>query len=777
MHQQQSDFAGYLKELQSKTVERLRRAQISFNETGTPRIIPRTFSSGNRISKGLSRGFVSIAKALDHSGGRLLLFGDEESGKTVSLLDFTLQAINECNKNPDAPLPVYAEISTWDYQAGESIGVWLHREAGAPGNIEELLTQGRIVLILDGLDYLVPEQFHAGDPQAAFLGGLPKNNSLILSCREHILQFLEMAFPVNNDIQIDGVSAAQFEQFVATYYSKDGFSLSSKTTSTKPLSPFLLSLWTETYNGTEKKLVAFFDISSEALLIRDTIETRLSKSNGKLRVDPYTAICNIAQAIIMKGPFERQRISRAETEDILGEQASYFLSFFTKAYLLLENRKGEYHFSNKLFLAHLGYEWCVRNLSSASRGRGDKAIAYMLHKADMMRGKDEVQLKREFAKVCANLLQSESEPTDELMGAIFTLSEISEEAKDIYGTLVKSQDPRIRYNAVFSLSLNPQSFAVPIFKEALGDKDSRVARWAIEGLSKLGDPESINLLIDLLSHQDNEKAFSAAEALVLAEDIDREVVLGRLIEVSGSKPEEKNDLSETFRLLHDAVGAALVGVAAEPDDLLRLARSFPEPSGQQFWLLSLIGKKYPHQLLSLLDSQEVEDRRFGAFLLIEAGDSEAVEPLIESLLDEDGITSIYSLVALSKMGQPLVPYLVNRIFEIEIDNFLNGEPFDMLMVKIEEVAELEHSVERILPSVLLSIVGQEPAGIRRLIDGLSEENEGKRRLVAAALLAMRGVAFPYLRVAAESLTDIAIEEVRELDRLQKRLFGEGFIEE
>jgi HEAT repeat protein len=141
-----------------------------------------------------------FGQAAQHYGNRLLLLGEPGAGKTVTLLHYARDAIVRRRQDASAPLPVLGLVATWDGASG--LDDWLAHSYGAPHGAEDLIQQGKALLLLDGLDELPgqdDDNAGKGDLCRQFVAHLnhladTTRSAIILTCRAQ--NYAEM-YPLN----------------------------------------------------------------------------------------------------------------------------------------------------------------------------------------------------------------------------------------------------------------------------------------------------------------------------------------------------------------------------------------------------------------------------------------------------------------------------------------------------------------------------------------------------------------------------------------------------
>jgi NACHT domain len=154
---------------------------------------------------------------------RLVVLGEPGAGKTVLALLLTLELLKR--RRPNQPLPVLLGLSSWD-PTTEHLHTWLARRldedypalavpAYGPAAATRLLSTGRILPVLDGLDEL------PGPLRATAIGELDRawaTRPLVLTCRGREYQHAVAAgggvLAAAAVVELQPVTAAQATEFL-----------------------------------------------------------------------------------------------------------------------------------------------------------------------------------------------------------------------------------------------------------------------------------------------------------------------------------------------------------------------------------------------------------------------------------------------------------------------------------------------------------------------------------------------------------------------------------
>ncbi|NEO48581.1 MAG: HEAT repeat domain-containing protein, partial [Moorea sp. SIO4A3] len=168
--------------------------------------------------------FTGLDESFYKYNSRLLLLGEPGGGKTISLINFAIDQVEDRVKNQRELLPIFAEIYTWTeiYNdrkeiSQESIIHWLAKQTNLNGELlQEKIRERKVLLLLDGLDELPfnvsqkPQDPNATreDYRAKFIQSLNSVDgfqqvSMVISCRRRDYEEIT-ANDDNNPLKLNG---------------------------------------------------------------------------------------------------------------------------------------------------------------------------------------------------------------------------------------------------------------------------------------------------------------------------------------------------------------------------------------------------------------------------------------------------------------------------------------------------------------------------------------------------------------------------------------------
>jgi formylglycine-generating enzyme required for sulfatase activity len=175
--------------------------------------------------------FDSLKKLLDEVDDRaLILVGGPGSGKTTLLRRLQLEVAWESLKNGDGHIPFFVSLNAYGSgRAGEALpdpAVWLaerwQKENPDLPDFASLLTEGRLLLLLDGLNEIPHRNPDDYDERLAlwrlFVQEAARRNLILFSCRtqEYGGELTSAAAPVRQ-VWVEPLSSRQIEDFLTLY--------------------------------------------------------------------------------------------------------------------------------------------------------------------------------------------------------------------------------------------------------------------------------------------------------------------------------------------------------------------------------------------------------------------------------------------------------------------------------------------------------------------------------------------------------------------------------
>lgn len=161
-----------------------------------------------------------LGELFDQSGGLFLILGEPGSGKTITLAQLAELLLERATKDPAAPVPVVALLSSWAQDRRplrEWLGPELRRSYGLSADwVTELLAAGRLILLLDGLDEMkadAREACRAEILRCREQGGV----RLAVCCRTEEYAALAQKFTLGEAIRILPLTPGQVQTYVAAW--------------------------------------------------------------------------------------------------------------------------------------------------------------------------------------------------------------------------------------------------------------------------------------------------------------------------------------------------------------------------------------------------------------------------------------------------------------------------------------------------------------------------------------------------------------------------------
>ena len=522
-----------------------------------------------------SRYFTSFSEAVNDYGGRVLLLGEPGAGKTITLFNYGLEAIDHYLANPDAPIPFVVQISAWLDYGKPSIGDLITTVDPDLKDVEinQIIDSGRALLLLDGLDELGSQErtmengkLSIIDPRPEFVKIIPENNRIVLTCRQ------EDYFKIGEQVQLTGavtlepLSENQIENYLSHY--PELLKVVEETPNLLQLLSVLLMLscFTEAYveNGMLAQNLQDLDTSSNDLrdeIFRRLVEKRYRHEERKSASSlPYSLetiheeLGFLAMMQILYG--------RGENEieiDLSYDDGRLFVEQMEHLNLISTPRKSYLQFSHLLLRDYFCFNFCInglvngdeeirRNTATVLGRLGDKrAITILISALEDQDETTQVYARSSLARLVTMsneielliaVLKSKNAAVRSHVSTVFR--ELKTEDRSMIEPLIdclEDENPTVRRNVVIALGKLKDKRAVAPLILALKDTDPDVRTRVVLSLNQLEDKRAIEPLI--VAATDNHERVRCEAMAALAEFQEPRVV--------GIALEALNDTSEAIR--------------------------------------------------------------------------------------------------------------------------------------------------------------------------------------------------------------------------------------
>ena len=394
----------YLSELYEQIIEVLSATVLSFvplssisskdavtGDMLSRRALPVTFlarSAGVTATDDLEpeSSFRNLQCAFSKSDERLLLLGDPGAGKTTILLAFAREAVARRLEDPTQPVPIVAPIATWNPVDALTLDNWLGEIITAVEQdvIDELLSNGQALLLLDGLDELgrtsTNKNGEVFDPRARFAEGLPAGNSILITCRAREYTEIGKKLPLGGAVvlqPLDDAGIAEFLQetpdLLAAVKSDDQLLAMART-------PLLLSLFAFAYRDLGDEATKLRDLASGPAELRDKIigayvsrrvehESIRWRESGDATLtaeidDVYEVLGKLAKNLALDW---RNDFTPSWLEDIVGEKlVERWLELGMRLHLIVNIGENSWRFIHLLVQNHFAFEPILEDLQDSN---------------------------------------------------------------------------------------------------------------------------------------------------------------------------------------------------------------------------------------------------------------------------------------------------------------------------------------------------------------------------------------------------------------------------
>ena len=624
-----------------------------------------------------------------YAAEHVLLVGRPGSGKSTALARLLLQEAENALSDRLAKIPVLVELRYLPSEANESsvsdrILAFIHKHDPAldidEAGIKQLLRQGRLLLLVDGVNELPSDRGRAQVNQFREL--YQKTCPMIFTTRE-----LSAGgdLGIAKRLEMQPLTEPQMQQFVMAYLPTQGERLLRQLSGRLRefgQTPLLLWMLCSLFQQSEQippNLGMVFRAFTVGYGDRIKQDVTLSKDSrawwGRLlQYLAFKMTCgeNLTELQVA--------ISRREAELFLVEflrgkvefaddLAVRWLEDLLKHHLIqISNDRIE--FRHQLIQEYYAAEWLLGLLPSLSDARLQQVyLNYLKWTEPLALMLELVEGEEQAVRVVRLALEVDLRLGARLAGAVkygfqektvgLLMREIEErkipqrfaielfgETKSDFGIKsliqsIKNQSPFVCWLALIELGKVGSAKAVETLVEYLQDHDYDVRRKAAEELSKIGSDKAVEILAKNLKDQNYFVRSNAAEALVkIGSNKSIEILIHALQDRDDDVRRDVALALENIR--SDEAVAPLIQSLQDRDPFLRWKAA--EALG------NIGSDKAIESLIHILQDQDYELRGIAAEALGKIASSRAVEPLIQSLQDTDYVVRREAAYSLGKIG-------------------------------------------------------------------------------------------------------------------------------
>lgn len=496
-------FRDYLQLLYQSIVLYLKQTVFSVQPDNPQVITLQTVSTPNAVSQpaSLLTPFFATAGVNDHElpptfsnfrdafqyyNGRILLLGEPGAGKTITLMAFARDAVAARLENPALPLPILAHIATWDAVKQPPLAEWLLLSLPLlkPESVAAIISSGQAILLLDSLDELGQDQQDTTtgdhfDPRQRFLGVIPTQNQILITCRTQDYADIGQQISLNGAVTLQPLNDTQIRAYLHDLpdlwvtLAADGALLEVTRT------PLLLSLFTNAFCELPEETQKLHNLSQSDLrdrIFETYIRHRYMREVRKFRTKPpfsLEEICavlgRIAAESISHRVWDEERSFTLET--YLGTTKTYeIIRLASELNLLTLDQHGIFRFTHLLLRDYFAATYarsCLTNTASTIRAN-----------------------------------------------AINTLRKLND-PRHVEVFIMMLNDPhwRVRSYAAIALGESGNRRSVIPLIALLSDENLEVQNFAVIALGQLRDTRAVNPLVSTLHNPDTDISHNAARAL------------------------------------------------------------------------------------------------------------------------------------------------------------------------------------------------------------------------------------------------------------------------
>lgn len=557
----------------------------------------------------------NIQQVFENYYKRILLLGEPGTGKTVTTLAFARNAVAARLTDSSKPLPIFALIATWDADQQTSLPDWLAEPGLNQSMIEELISRGEALLILDGLDelgenrWVDPDDVQKGsfDPRLRFIKHLNESapkTPILISCRSKEYSNIEENLRLEGAIKLNPLELEDIKYHLAELPQLLDAIENDKQLKEIIVTPLILSLFTYAYSHMTLEERDQLTKLDNSLILRNKIfeafiQNAYEREASRPKIPVPFDYAEFTQRMSLLAVDNLDEIGRGEklltVEDINRlfplDNPVILGDFASKLYILLFINDSTYRFSHQQLRDSLAL----------------KHVLQQIHNLDINNELDEAYIIRPLRYI----LQHES--TGIRKGLIDILIEVNH--PDIVPLLVDAlndDDPYIRLNATIELGKRTDPRATFALINNLGDSQLKVRYETAVALENIGKPAVIPL-IETLNNSNAEVRYEIVDILDKLKDSRAIDPLIKVI-LNDRNLDVLRRVLDTFLGLDNLeVIYRLIGILENPDNVI------DNPS---------------NDTIELLKKEDLQKK--AAIALGKSNNPDAIQSLINFLYDSEG---------------------------------------------------------------------------------------------------------------------------------------------
>lgn len=627
----------------------------------------------------------NFTDAFHHLHQRAFLLGEPRIGKTVTLMAYARDAVAARLANPRQSVPLVAAIETWPDFQNQPLTHWLSYISGLSTEVvEELAQEGQLLLLLDGLEQLAPENEQI-DRLRSFL--------------DHLQQFLRQA---STDVQVvvtsqrqsfNGLTASgmtgvimlkpltdgQIAEYLTPYPALRTALEANLALRALCRDPFFLSAFVLIYADSDAHASDFRRWSKDAAVLKSKIlDDYLERQYDALPAPVFELeqVYHVLGMLAMRAFLEGRRrgqssatnnIWPSDLKQILGTEAARFIDMGQQMHLLTQipGQHQIMHFTAPVLRDHLALCFCLDHfyepglqhqivwvLGQIGNAKATEALIELLDEAPM-------KTRWEIANALGNI----GDPH-----ALDTLRTL----------LLDDESAHVRRKAAEAMGQLDDPLVTDPLVQALDDADASVRASVVDVLASVGGVAVIDILIDRgLSDEDYGVRWQAANALA---------GIGR-----PTMPALLDVLMEPGTMVYEGALDAVsqmgeVAVSDLLNTLVRGKKSLRRGVGEA---LIRVGSPATSHLLDILDDVGRPIKATIIAIMGEIGDRAAVDALLGLARHEDAWIRLNTAAALGQIGDDrAVPILVELLDDGE-EPFFKERVCDNALEALRQINTLE----------------------------------------------------------------------------------------